>query len=113
MVHNPVKLHAENPDELSPLWNLYTCKLFNRLDIGIVIGHGSDIIQPVCIGHELQIGLHLTQLLSPSVQVAHDDLAVPDYLSIHPEFEPQHPVRAWMHRTHVQQKLLCFHLTSS
>ena len=68
-------------------------QLLDREAEGVLLVHRRDIVEPVEIGHRLQVGLVLDQLLGAAVQQADMRIDALDDLAVELQHEPQHAVR--------------------
>jgi hypothetical protein len=68
---------------------------------GVLLVHRRDIVEAVEIGHRLQIGLVLDQLLGAAMQQADMRIDALDDLAVQFEHEAQHAVRRRMLRTEI------------
>ncbi len=77
-----LELGQDDPDVLGPLGDLDPGQLLDGQDIGQVVGHGGEVIQPVGQGDDLGIGQALPELLHPPVEIAEDGLDAEDDLVV-------------------------------
>ena len=68
---------------------------------GVLLVHRRDIVEPVEIGHRLQVGLVLDQLLGAAVQQPDMRIDALDDLAVELQHQPQHAVRGRMLRPEV------------
>ncbi len=73
---------------------------------GMLLAHRRDVIEPVEIGHRLQIGLVLDQLLGAAVQQADMRVGALDDLAVHLQHQAQHAVRRRMLRPEIHREAL-------
>ena len=76
-------------------------ELLDRADVGRVLQHRGQVVEPVGDRDELDIGAHLGELFDAAVQVAHIRLAVDDDLAVERDGQPQHAVGARVLRAHI------------
>ena len=67
----------------------------------MLLVHRRDIVEPVEIGHGLQIGLVLDQLLGAAVKQADMRIDALDDLPVELQHQPQHAVRGRMLRPEI------------
>jgi len=79
-------------------------QLLHRDDIGHVVGHRGDVVQPVGEGDVLGIGAAFCQLLYAAVQVSEDGLKVNDHLAVQGDPHAEHPVGGGVLRPHVDDE---------
>ena len=63
-------LSHEGPDIFSPDRHLDPEEFFHRTHVGVVVGHGTDIVEPVRVRDDLHIGQTLGQFFDTPMQVA-------------------------------------------
>ena len=71
----------------------------------MLLVHRRDIVEPVEIGHVLQIGARLHQLLGAAMQQADMRIDALDHLAVEFEHEAQHAVRGRMLRAEVDREV--------
>ena len=86
-------LAIEHADELAALGHVDAEKPLDREREGMLLVHRRDVIEPVEIGHRLQIGLVLDQLLGAAMQQPDMRIDALDHLAVELEHEAQHAVR--------------------
>ena len=79
-------------------------ELFHGPHIGIVVGHGADIVEPVRMGDDLHVGQALGQFLDAPMQVAEVRRGLDDPFAVQLQHDPQDAVGAGMLRSHVQEQ---------
>ena len=70
--------------------------------IGVLLVHRRDIVEPVEIGHGLQVGLVLDQLFGAAMEQANVGVGALDHLAVHLQHQAQHAVRRRMLRPEIQ-----------
>ena len=73
-------------------------QLLDRERVGVLLVHRRDIVEPVEIGHVLQIGARLHQLLGAAMQQADMRIDALDHLAVELQHQAQHAVRRRMLR---------------
>ncbi len=68
-------------------------QLFDGEAEGMLLVHRRDVVEPVEIGHRLQVGLGLDQLLGAAMQQADMRIDALDHLAVELEHQAQHAVR--------------------
>ena len=91
-------LAIEHADELAAARNLDAEQLLDRQREGVLLVHRRDIVEPVEIGHVLQIGARLHQLLGAAMQQADMRIDALDHLAVELQHQAQHAVRRRMLR---------------
>ncbi len=105
MPDDPLHLGHDRPDIFGPLGDLQVQQLLHRPDVGVVVRHRADVIQPVRVGNDLHVGQPFGQLFHPPVQIAQIGRRLDDPFAVQFEHDPQHPVGRRVLRPHVQQQL--------
>ena len=106
MIEHPADFGIEHADRLAARRRLDTQQLFRCKREGVLLVHRRDIVEPVEIGHGLQIGLVLDQLLGAAVQQADMGIGPLDDLAVHLQHQAQHAVGRRMLRPEVQVEIL-------
>jgi hypothetical protein len=70
MRQDTADLRIQHPDQLTALRHLDAEQPLDRQREGVLLVHRRDIVEPVEIGHGLEIGLGLDQLLGAAMQQA-------------------------------------------
>ena len=70
----------------------------DRQRVGVLLVHRRDVVEPVEIGHVLQIGARLHQLLGAAMQQADMRIDALDHLAVELQHQAQHAVRRRMLR---------------
>ena len=91
----------EHANKLRALGHLDAEQLFDRQAEGVLLVHRRDVIEPVEIGHRLQIGLVLDQLLGAAVQQADMRIDALDDLAVEFQHQAQHAMRGRMLRPEI------------
>ena len=97
----PPDLGKQHANELAALGHLDAQQLFGRQAKGVLLIHRRDVIEPVEIGHRLQIGLVFDQLLGAAMQEADMRIDALDDLAVEFEHQAQHAVRGRMLRPEI------------
>ena len=106
MVEHPADLGVEHPDRLSARRHLEAQQRLRRQREGMLLVHRRDIVEPVEIGHGLEIGLVLDQLFGAAVQQADMGIGPLDDLAVHLQHQAQHTVGRRMLRPEIQIEVL-------
>ncbi len=110
VVPDPADFRIEHPDQLGPVGNLNAEQLLDGQAEGVFLVHRRDIVEPVQIGHVLQIGARLHQLLGAAVQQADVRIDAFDDLAVQLQHQPQHAVRGRVLRAEVDGELAVVHV---
>ena len=94
-------LGIENADELAAARNLDVEQLLDAETEGMLLIHRRAIVEPVEIGHVLQIGPRLHQLLGAAMQEADMRIDALDHFAVELEDQAQHAMRRRMLRAEV------------
>jgi len=94
-------LGIEHADQLAAARNLDVEQPLDREAEGVLLVHRRAVIEPVEIGHVLQVGARLHELLGAAMQEADMRIAALDDLAIELHDQPQHAVRRRMLRAEV------------
>jgi hypothetical protein len=98
-------LAVEHANELRPTRNRNSQEPLDRERVGVLLVHRRDVVEPVEIGHVLQIGACFHQLLGAAMQEADMRIDAFDHLAVEFEHESQHAVRRWVLRPEVDQEV--------
>ncbi len=82
-------LAIEHANKLRPAWDRNAEQAFNRKRISVLLIHRRDIVKPVQVGHVLQIGARLHQLLGAAMEQADMRIDALDHLAIEFEHEAE------------------------
>ena len=85
MIGDPADFAIEHPDVLRALGRPHAHELLDGQREGMLLVHRRDIVQPIEIGHGLQVGLVLDQLFRTAMQEADVRIGPLDDLAIHLE----------------------------
>ena len=77
----------------------------DRQRVGVLLVHRRDIIEPIEIGHVLQIGARLHQLLGAAMQQADMRIDALDHLAVELQHEAQHAMRGGMLRAEIDREV--------
>ena len=80
-------------------------QLLDRQRVGVLLVHRRDVVEPVEIGHVLQIGARLHQLLGAAMQQADMRIDALDHLAVELQHQPQHAVRRRMLRPEIDREV--------
>jgi hypothetical protein len=98
-------LGVQDANDLSPLGHLDREQLFDREAERMLLIHRRDIVEPVEIGHSLQIGLVLDQLLGAAMEQSDVRIHAFHHLAVELEHEAQHAVRGRMLRPEIDGEI--------
>ncbi len=73
---------------------------------GVLLAHRRDVVEPVEIGHRLEIGLVLDQLLGAAMQQADMRIGALDHLAVHLQHQAQHAMGRRMLRPEIHREAL-------
>ena len=93
MVEEPADLAIEHADELAAARHGDAQELLDGEREGVLLVHRRDIVEPVEIGHRLEIGLVLDQLLGAAMEQADMRIDALDDLAVELQHQAQHAVR--------------------
>ena len=105
MRQKPADLAIEHADELRPARNRNAEQPLDRERVGVLLIHRRDIVEPIEIGHVLQIGARLHQLLGAAMQEADMRVDALDHFAVELEHQAQHAVRRRMLRPKVDREV--------
>ncbi len=106
MVEDARDLGEEHADVLRARRRLDAEQLLDRERVGMLLAHRRDIVEPVEIGHRLEIGLVLDQLLGAAMEEADMRIGTLHDLAVHLEDEAQHAVGRRMLRPEIHGEAL-------
>ena len=98
-------LAIEHADELAAPWNRNAEKPLDREGVRVLLIHRRDIVEPIEIGHVLQVGARLHELFSAAVQEADMGVDALNHLAVKLEHETQHAMGRWMLRAKIDRKV--------
>ena len=101
MRKQPADLGIEHADELAAARHLDAEQPLDGEAEGVLLVHRRDVVEPVEIGHRLQIGLVLDQLLGAAMEQADMRIDALDDLAVELEHQAQHAMRRRMLRPEV------------
>ena len=110
VVPDPADLRIEDADQLSPVRNLDAQQLLDGQAEGVLLVHRRHIVEPVQIGHVLQIGAGLHQLFGAAMQQADMRIDALDDLAVQLQHQTQHAVRGRVLRAEVDREFALVHL---
>ena len=93
MVQDAADLREQHADQLAALRHLDAQKALDGDREGMLLVHRRDVIEPVEIGHGLQVGLGLDQLFGAAMQQADMRIDAVDHLAVQFQHKAQHAVR--------------------
>jgi hypothetical protein len=105
MAHDAADFGIEHPDQLTALWNLDAEQPLDRQAIGVLLVHRRAIVEPVEIGHRLEIGLVLHQLFGAAMQQADMRIDALDHLAVQFQHKAQNAVRGRMLRAEIDVEI--------
>ena len=104
MRQNAADLAIEDADELGAARRGDPEQALDRQRVGVLLVHRRDIIQPIEVGHVLQIGSRLHQLLGAAMQQADMRIDPLDQFAVELQHEAQHAVRGGMLRAEIHRE---------
>ena len=105
MRQQPADLAIEHADELGAARDRNAEQALDRQRVGVLLVHRRDIVEPIEIGHVLQIGARLHQLLGAAMQQADMRIDALDHFAVELQHQPQHAVRRRMLRPEVDREV--------
>ena len=105
MADDPLHLGDECADVLRPFGNLNVQQLLHGPDVSIVVGHRTDVIEPIRVRDDLHVGQALGEFLHSPVQIPEVGRGLHDPLPVQREHDSNHAVCAGVLGPHVQQQL--------
>ena len=99
-------LAVEDADELAAPRHCDAEHALDRQREGVLLVHRRDVIEPVEIGHGLEIGLVLDQLLGAAMQQADMRIDALDDFAVQLQHEAQHAVRRRVLRPEIDRELV-------
>jgi hypothetical protein len=105
MAENSADLTVEHPDKLPPDRHLDAEQLFDGQAEGVLLIHRRNVVEPIEIGHVLQIGARLHQLLGAAMQQADVRIDAFDHFAVQLQHQAQHAVRGRVLRAEVDVEL--------
>ena len=103
--HDAPDLAIQHADELRAARHAHAEQAFDRQRIGVLLVHRRAIIEPVEIGHVLQIRARLHQLLGAAMQQADMRIDALDHFAVQLQHEAQHAVRGRVLWTEVDREI--------
>ncbi len=97
----PGELAADDTDRAAAFGHLEVEQLLDREHDADVRRQRREVVHPVGVGDELQVGAVLGDLLHAAVQVAEVRHALTDALAVELQHQPQHAVGRRVRRPHV------------
>ena len=105
MREQPPDLRIQHADQLAAARHLDAEQPLGRKAERMLLVHRRDIVEPVEIGHRLQIGLGLDQLLGAAMQQADMRIDPFHHLAVQLQHETQHAMRRRMLRTEIDREV--------
>ncbi len=105
MRQEPANLGVKDANELRAARDRDAAQALHRERVSVLLIHRRDIIEPVEIGHVLQIGARLHQLLGAPMQKADMGIDPLDHLAVELQHQTQHAVRRRMLRSKVDREI--------
>lgn len=105
MREDAADLGIEHADELAAARHGHADEALDRERIGMLLVHRRDIVEPVEIGHGLEIGLGLDQLLGAAMQQADMRIDALDDLAVEFQHQAQHAVRGRVLRAEIDREV--------
>ena len=78
-------------------------QLFDRQDVGVLVAHHRDVVEPIHVADRLIERLALRQLLGRAMQEPDVRIGLLNDLAVHLEHQAQHAVRGRMLRAEVHR----------
>ena len=103
---NTIEFRDQHPQVAGLLAHLVLHQLLDGEGPAEIHVHRRQVVHPIRVGDELAVGEVLADLLGTAVQVADVRLHFRHDLAVGPKHEPEHAVRAWMLRPHVDEHLV-------
>ncbi len=103
MIENARDLVEHHADVLRAQRRLHAQQLFDRHDVGMLVAHHRDVVEPVHVADRLIERLALGELLGAAVQQPDVRVGFLNDLAVHFEHQAQHAVRGRMLRTEVHR----------
>ena len=103
--HDAADFGKQHADQLAALRHFDTEQLLGGEREGMLLVHRRAIVEPVEIGHGLQIGLLLDQLLGAAMKQADMRIDAVDHFTVQLQHEAQNAVRGRMLRTEVDVEI--------
>ena len=105
MREDAADLGIEHADELAAARHGHADEALDRERIGMLLVHRRDIVEPVEIGHGLEVGLGLDQFLGAAMQQADMRIDALDDLAVELQHEAQHAVRGRVLRAEIDREI--------
>ena len=100
MILKPRQLRKNDAKIFSALGNFDACQFFHAERIGPVIGHRTEIIEPVGIRHRAEIARVLPNFFVIAMQISEDRLELAHDLAFQRDVHTENAVRGRMLRPH-------------
>ena len=94
----------DRPHVLRALRYGHADQFFNGANVGVVVRHGADVIQPVRMRNDLRVMQAFGKFLHPAVQIAHVGNRLGNAFAVQFQHDAQDSVGAGMLRPHVEQQ---------
>ena len=107
MPNDTLHFGHDGPHIFRPFRNGHIYQFFYGPHIGIVIGHGTDIVQSVGMRDHLHIRQAFSQFLHSPVQISKIGRGLADPLTIQLQHNPKHSMRTRMLGTHIEKHFRC------
>ena len=104
MSENALHFRNDGADVFRALGYGDTEEFLHGSDIGVVVRHRTDIIQPVGVRNDLHVRQAFSQLFHSPMEIAEIRRGFDDPFTIQLEDDPHDTMRAGMLRSHVQQE---------
>src|ERR1700722_8979094 len=98
-------LAIKDAEELAPPRNRNAEKPLDRQRVRVFLIHRRDIVEPIEIGHVLQVSTRLHEFLGAAMQEADMRVDALDHFTIKLEHEAQHAMRRRMLRPEVDREV--------
>ena len=106
VVEDAADLVVEHADEAGTTRDLDIGQLLGGEDEGMLLVHGRDVVQAVEIGHRLEVGLVLDELLRAAMQQSDVRVGTLNDLPVELEHQAQHPMGGRMLRPEIERHVL-------
>src|SRR4051794_27921808 len=105
MREKPPDLVVEDANELPALRHRDTEQLLDSEDVGVLLVHRRDIVEPIEVGNGLQVGLVLDELLGAAMKEPDVRIDPLDDLAVKLKHKAQHAVRRRVLRAEIDGEI--------
>ena len=106
VVLDAAEFRHDDADVFGAFGHLDAHQLFDGQGIAPVVAHRVEVIEAVGVGHVLQEGVALADLLMVAVQVAHHRFQADDGFAVQHDRRAEHAMRGWVLRSHVDDDVV-------